>query len=212
MHAIQGHLNLPYIPTEVIHDIIDKLPTDDSDCNSTWSDLALVSRCCRNRVNLHRFSKLEGLHPPPHRSKRLEALAWLLDSNVWQPQEGVSQHIQTVSLMLGQNISGEPPFLRSRDIVISKILMNLFKGSGNTLSYHDPPLLANYRHRQLVLALREQRAIWHFSGLSFDTLGSETIAALRNFTSSTSDDPTAAKNVEHPKQSFFFVNHYQPIH
>ena len=176
MDAINAPSSFSHIPTEVIHDIIDQLPTNDSDYNPAWSDLALVSRCCRHRVNFYRFSKLEiRIHATP--ISRLEALAWLLGSNVWQLQEGISQHIKTVSLVLGQQISGEPPFLPSRDTAISKILMNLFEGGGNTSPYHDP-------HSSLTIGT--DNSYWHYanngpydtSGLSFDTLGSETIAAL----------------------------------
>lgn len=171
---MQAHLNQPYLPAEVIHDIIDKvpgLPAGDSDCHLTQSNIALASRCCRHWINFHRFSRLEiYVHATPF--DRLHALSGILGSNVWQEQEGIAQHIRLVSLMLGQGHSGTPPHIQSRDSIIAEILMTLFTGSGDTYSLFIGTC-RRFRHYT-------NNGPYHISGLAFDTLGSETIAALHD--------------------------------
>ncbi|KJA26570.1 hypothetical protein HYPSUDRAFT_278812 [Hypholoma sublateritium FD-334 SS-4] len=175
MYMTQTCLRLPHIPTEVIHEIIDKVPSGDSGFLSTRSNVALVSRCCRHRINFHRFSELEiYIHSMPF--DRLKTLAGLLDSNTWRQQEGIAQHIKSVFLKLGQRSPGTPLYIQSRDSIIADILTNLFKGSGSGSSDGTP----------YSLSIGTSTSFSHYhkngphpmTGLAFDTLGAETISIL----------------------------------
>ena len=178
MFKTQALLPHPHVPTEVIHEIIDNLPSSDPSFVSTQSNVALVSHCCRHRINFRRFSKLEiYVHAMP--IEDLKALEGILGSDIWQQQEGVVQHFRSISLLLGQKSYVTPPYDRSRDNTTSKILKNFLKGSGNnpfdrpsySLSICTYDRFSHYYHKN---------GPYSITGLDFDTLGSETISILHD--------------------------------
>ncbi|KJA26581.1 hypothetical protein HYPSUDRAFT_63834 [Hypholoma sublateritium FD-334 SS-4] len=164
------------VPTELIDDIIDKLATSDPHSKPALSNVASVSRGFRRRVNHHRFSILEiCIHTTP--SDRLENLAKILCWDLWEQQEGIAQHIRSVRLILGRRDSGVPTHSESRDKIIAHVVKAVFKGSGNESSNQTP--------RSLTICTTDyyrypNNGPYHIAGLSFDTLGNETIAALHD--------------------------------
>ena len=180
MCLLQPHQQ--YIPTEILNEIIDKLATSHSDSKplATLSDIALVSRSCRERVNHHRFSTLEiCIHTTPF--DHLENLASLLCWNSWQQEEGITRHIRSLCLWLGRAYNIVPVQSEIRDKIISNILNMVCKECGNSSSDQTPRSLSirvssncHYPHTG------PSNGLYEVSGLSFDTLGSEPIAALHD--------------------------------
>ncbi len=171
MDTTQDRLHRPRVPTEIIHEIIDKLPRGDSGFISTRSNTALASRCCRHRINFHRFYRLEiYVHVMP--LHRLQVLAGILCSDLWQWGEGIAQHVKFFSLKLGQGSPGTPPYIQSRDNIISEILKALFTESDavHKMSIGTCDRFCHYT----------KNGPYPISGLAFDALGSETIATLHD--------------------------------
>ena len=171
-----------HIPIEVLDEIFDRLATTHSDSKPALSNIALVSRSCRDRVNHHRFSTLEiYIHTTPFDD--LEKLASLLCCNLWKKirEEGIAHHIRSLCLWLGRADNVVPVQSEIRDKTISNILNAVFKGSGNP-SFDQTPrslniCIASHCHYPHT---GPSNGLYNVSGLSFDTLGSETIAALHD--------------------------------
>lgn len=162
------------MPTEILDVVIDELATDSK---PALSNIALISRSCRHRANYHRFSTLKiYVHSTP--SDRLENLANLLCWNLWEQKEGITQHIRSVCVMLGRIDCSVPQRSEFRDKIIARVLKTVFKGSQNNSSDQTPRSLtmctASYCYYP-------NNGPYHdIDGLSFDTLGSETIAAIHD--------------------------------
>ena len=170
----------PRIHNEIFDDIIDRIANDHPESKSILTNIAFISRRCRQRVNHHRFSTLEVcIHSTP--SNRLENLANILCSDLWGQEAGIAPHIRSVSLLLGRRNNRVPSQSDFRDETIADILKAIFERSGNTPSEQSPRSLtictARYCHYPNN---GPSNGSYNITGLSFDTLGDRTVAVLQD--------------------------------
>ncbi|KJA17049.1 hypothetical protein HYPSUDRAFT_46780 [Hypholoma sublateritium FD-334 SS-4] len=128
-----------HIPLELIEEIIDGLSAETSlrtVRRSVLSNIALVSRSCRYRVNTQRFSQINiGIHQMD--MAQIQTLARILASDMWQKDDGPAQHVRSMTLVLGttdnRNLLSDP----FKSQLIASILDVIFRHGDGTSVHTD---------------------------------------------------------------------------